>query len=628
MKILQGTNRKIQFWAAGKITFSCLPSINYRVMDNNEIHLINAGVKVLSIFANEVTDVQILGGTVTPITFADSQALAEYLDTNFFFELAYSLELFEAIVDASGNGNYLLLSAAITAGETSIFIKNGTYVESASINITASGTSIQGESIANTILVMEGGATITTPFDVGYSTGTLSVTNNSTTVTLAGGSFTVDVPGEYIQIGKSFYQIASRTNATEIELTRPYQGDTRTGITPYKVAPYTTGLDIKNFTITGLNGAVYNTESLILLNNILFATLRNIYATGTKESCFELVNCSQIAIENVIGLDADADTGGSGFGSGLRCTSVVTLRVDTAEFSNCKYTAVSVSGQDIIFNNVNMTNSGQGVNCSGTLVGDIKFDGCSINGNNTYGIFGGASTDNIILTDTHVRYNGLHGVYLQGEGSAVSNCNVSDNVQSGVYAFSKTTVTGGCQINNNGASGVFVSGDKVIVTSNFIEGNATGIYTSSADNPTITGNQIIANTIDGVRFATGSNGILDNNQILNNIGKGVRVDGGATGTIIGTNEVSGNGTDYQISNITTQLLVQHPTGISNASTVDAVAALEIQSTTQGVILSKMTAAQAAAITAVEGLMLFVTSTDATFTSVGYWAYEAAAWAKL
>jgi hypothetical protein len=42
----------------------------------------------------------------------------------------------------------------------------------------------------------------------------------------------------------------------------------------------------------------------------------------------------------------------------------------------------------------------------------------------------------------------------------------------------------------------------------------------------------------------------------------------------------------------------------------------------------MTAAQATAITAVDGLILYATDTDATFTSVGHWVYENGAWVKM
>lgn len=61
---------------------------------------------------------------------------------------------------------------------------------------------------------------------------------------------------------------------------------------------------------------------------------------------------------------------------------------------------------------------------------------------------------------------------------------------------------------------------------------------------------------------------------------------------------------------------------------DASALLELVSTTQGFRIMNMTGAQAVAITAVNGLVIYATSTSGAITSVGFWGYEAGAWVKL
>lgn len=58
------------------------------------------------------------------------------------------------------------------------------------------------------------------------------------------------------------------------------------------------------------------------------------------------------------------------------------------------------------------------------------------------------------------------------------------------------------------------------------------------------------------------------------------------------------------------------------------ALVEVTSTTKGFRITPMTATQASAITPVEGLILFVSSTDGTFTSIGLWDYENGAWHKM
>lgn len=58
------------------------------------------------------------------------------------------------------------------------------------------------------------------------------------------------------------------------------------------------------------------------------------------------------------------------------------------------------------------------------------------------------------------------------------------------------------------------------------------------------------------------------------------------------------------------------------------AALQVDSTTQGFLMPRMTAAQASAIAApAQGLLVFVTSTDGTFLTTGWWGYNGG-WTKL
>jgi len=63
------------------------------------------------------------------------------------------------------------------------------------------------------------------------------------------------------------------------------------------------------------------------------------------------------------------------------------------------------------------------------------------------------------------------------------------------------------------------------------------------------------------------------------------------------------------------------------TSANSSALLEVTSTTKGFRLTPMTATQASAITPAEGLMLFVSNTNGTFTSIGLWCYENGAWSK-
>lgn len=69
-------------------------------------------------------------------------------------------------------------------------------------------------------------------------------------------------------------------------------------------------------------------------------------------------------------------------------------------------------------------------------------------------------------------------------------------------------------------------------------------------------------------------------------------------------------------------------GIGQTAPV-ASAKLEIVSTTQGFLPPRMTATQGSAIASpAEGLMIYVTDTNGTFTTKGWWGYNGAAWQQL
>lgn len=62
---------------------------------------------------------------------------------------------------------------------------------------------------------------------------------------------------------------------------------------------------------------------------------------------------------------------------------------------------------------------------------------------------------------------------------------------------------------------------------------------------------------------------------------------------------------------------------------DASSRLDVTSTTQGFLPPRMTATQGSAIgSPAEGLLIYVTNTNGTFTSKGWWGYNGAAWEKL
>lgn len=69
--------------------------------------------------------------------------------------------------------------------------------------------------------------------------------------------------------------------------------------------------------------------------------------------------------------------------------------------------------------------------------------------------------------------------------------------------------------------------------------------------------------------------------------------------------------------------------VIGTTTIDNSASLQITSTTKGFLPPRMTATQASAISSpAEGLLVYVTNTNGTFTSKGWWGYDGATWQKL
>ena len=92
--------------------------------------------------------------------------------------------------------------------------------------------------------------------------------------------------------------------------------------------------------------------------------------------------------------------------------------------------------------------------------------------------------------------------------------------------------------------------------------------------------------------------------------------------------VMGGSSDF---GITASVGIYNRFGLSVGSTSNPVASavLECTSTTRGFLPPRMTATQASAIASpAEGLMLYVTNTNGTFTVKGWWGWNGASWERL
>jgi hypothetical protein len=68
-------------WALQK-SVQC--NVSIKIIDNNRIDIVDTTGLLTSLFANEVTQAELAPAAPTTVSFSDSEALAIYLDANFF----------------------------------------------------------------------------------------------------------------------------------------------------------------------------------------------------------------------------------------------------------------------------------------------------------------------------------------------------------------------------------------------------------------------------------------------------------------------------------------------------------------------------------------------------------------
>ncbi len=181
-------------------------------------------------------------------------------------------------------------------------------------------------------------------------------------------------------------------------------------------------------------------------------------------------------------------------------------------------------------------------------------------------------------------------------------------VGGGSYARSK--------IYKNGTIGLTLAAFKGS-TSDFaiLDTNGTARLSLSGPNWTMTGARLL---VGGVTLGTNTT-----NSITTNVGNYGMWIQGSTGTNGDLLLADRNGS------VTGSIILKTDGMVYGSSTKQASAKVEIVSTTQGFLLPRMTAAQGAAIASPsDGLMIYVTSTDATFTSIGFWGRVAGVWTAL
>jgi len=197
------------------------------------------------------------------------------------------------ITNFNGYGTILKVAAVDSAGGIAQgqFIKYGIGYTT---DFSSSITSQKGQDLSSSI------GTIINRVDTATTTvnlaGTLSVTNNSTTVTGTSSFFTTEVaPGDYLFLPNGYYTVSSVTNNTTLVLTSAYLGTTQSSLSSIQRARPGGGL--RNFVKLGIaesmagfsesgsiNTADYNLPVTTTLTGTLTATNGSPTVTGSGTS--------------------------------------------------------------------------------------------------------------------------------------------------------------------------------------------------------------------------------------------------------------------------------------------------------------------------------------------------------
>ncbi len=458
-------------------------------------------------------------------------------------------ELFDAVVDptaaTTGGFTYALPSAAFAAGAKRVWVRAGTYVETADIVIPERGA-LMGEAGVTIVL----GAHQVTIDGSGRQVvgGTIAATNGSTTVVGTGTTFTGLVAGDWISLRGVFHQIASVTDDLALELLTAFQGLTFSGIVMFGQSMLT-GASIRRVVLAMATGpAIEATQAQnLVLQEVLVGS-----SGAAGEGAVQLVDSGAMSLTSVVvqdavdhgfrfvtckGVSVSACGARNCAGHGFRLEACQVMVLDACIATHCDDDGYRLDGdcsEIEITDSQAIQNAGDGFHVESTAV-VILFGTCHACTNGGDGFRSGDASS--ILSGCFSKSNGGVGILAQ-DYVAISGCYVAFNVGAGIDAEAAefVTISGGV-VRGNLAGGVRL-GDKcrlsgVLVVANALDGV---LVPATKDENAISGCTVTGNTGDGVEIAAAScdDNLVVGNQLAGNTGTNL-LDSG-TGTLAANNK--------------------------------------------------------------------------------------------
>jgi len=362
---------------------------------------------------------------------------------------------FQKTIDNTSDIQTALTTVSSQGGGT-LYLKDGTYTLTADITIPA-GVTLAG--VNRDQCIIDGAATygISIQGATVYSTGTVSVSNGSKTVTGAGGaSWTTDMIGDYIWLGSlgdyGWYLITDVPAATTITLDVEFKQKTIAGAT-YDISTVIDHVTVSNLTVTDCpTGVKIYRASEIIMDDIVVDTCSTygidmlevqypkIMATLTASpvnwnavqvSGFEVIftDFGNATNQNIIfdhvgnSTFLDSTIESSKNSHGLQMTSCSNIAFFSVSIQNNNLDGIAMTScSGIQLNSLAILNNGNnGIRYVSSCLNNIVY-GNTIANNTQYGMRLLNSVNNLNLTSINQFYSNTSGQYSSVAAGGSSSC--------------------------------------------------------------------------------------------------------------------------------------------------------------------------------------------------------------